>query len=168
MTPARLIGLAVALGFGAGIAWLSALEVNNGDGGALLRLSWRTQPIRVEQCRTLSDDELAALPAHMRRAEECTGGFVDYELTVAVDGALVLADTVAPSGVRRDRPIYVLRDHRLTPGPADVAVSFRALVPDGYEDPERPILREWSGSLELVPGQIALLTLDRAGAFARR
>lgn len=164
----RLPGLIVAVLGTAAMVWLSAFRVESGDGAALLRLSWRTQPIRVESCRTLTEEEQAALPSHMRRTEECSGGFVDYELDVMVDGVHVMRDTVGPTGARRDRPIYVLRDHRLEPGVAEVSVALTALVPEDYVEDGRPVRLEWSGVMDLAPGEIGLLTVDRAGNFARR
>jgi hypothetical protein len=163
------------------IAWLSFAPMPPSSSDAVVRLSWRTQPFRVELCRTLSADEQAALAAHMRRTEECTGRFVDYEVTLDIDGAATV-DTVSPSGARRDRPVYVFQDAMVEPGTHDVAVRFTALYDasgsgeggsprggavgagdDGIGDVEVPAPLEWRGSVTLSDREIALVTLDRTG-----
>ncbi len=40
---------------------------------AWIRLSWRVSTPRIEECRTLTAEELAELPIHMRRDEVCEG-----------------------------------------------------------------------------------------------
>ena len=144
------------------IAGLSQLRVTTHEGGAIVRLSWRTEAINVEVCRTLSAEELARVPAHMRRPEECTGRRVDYLVELDIDGTVALADTVSPAGARRDRPVYVFHDEAVDTGTHDVRVVFTALVPDDY-DSATPVRREWTGSMALADGQIGLVTLDAEG-----
>jgi hypothetical protein len=105
----KLLAAAVTAGIGVLIALLSQWPVERASGDSIIRLSWRTEPLRAEECRTLTEEELAAVPAHMRRAQECVGEYVDYELSVTVDG-VSRVDTLSPSGLRHDRPVYVLRD----------------------------------------------------------
>jgi hypothetical protein len=155
---AGMVTLLVALATGA----LSAWPMAGGDGSAVVRLSWRTDPIRVEECRPLSEEEQARLPAHMRRTEECTGDSVDYELRVSFGGE-EFVDTVAPSGLRRDRPVYVLRNHPVPPGAHSVAVTFTALLPEEVPSPDRPARLTWSGRMELEAGEVGLITLDESG-----
>jgi hypothetical protein len=152
----------VSLLFVGGIAWLSLAPMPPAPNAALVRLSWRSQPYRVEECRTLSAQELASIPSHMRKTEECVGEFVDYEVSLEIDGLLKL-DTVAPSGARRDRPVYVFQDELVSPGTHTVAVRFRALVGvDSGQDEEPPTL-EWNGYVTLAEREIALVTLDATG-----
>jgi len=152
----------VSLLFVGGIAWLSLAPMPPAPDDAVVRLSWRSQPYRVEECRALSAEELELIPSHMRRTEECVGEFVDYEVALEVDGVLRL-DTVAPAGARRDRPVYVFQDEFVSPGTHDVTVRFRALVGiDSGQDEEPPTL-EWNGSVTLAEREIALVTLDPTG-----
>lgn len=146
----------------AGMAGLSHVPLTVADGNAVVRLSWRAEPIRVEECRTLSDAELADIPQHMRRGESCTGYHVDYELRLSLDGRAV-TDTVAPSGLRRDRPVYVFRDRHVEPGRHRIEVDFTALVPSDFEAGELPVSLSWSGTLVLAEGEVALVTLDDTG-----
>ena len=165
MTVARR-GLAVGLACAAtlGIASLSRVPATHvGADQAMLRLSWRIFGARVEECRPRSAEELEALAPHMRTAEVCTGGNADYELRVEVDGAEVTRDTLHAGGARGDRPVYVLRDLPVAPGPHDAAVTFRALVPEGYDPGDQPTQLVFDGHVDLAPREIALITLDSAG-----
>lgn len=153
----------------AGMAGLSQIPLATADGDARIRLSWRNEPIRVEECRALTDEDQADVPAHMRRAQSCTGYHVDYELRLEIDGRAVAVDTVAPSGIRRDRPVYVLRDIPVPPGRHTVDVSYAALVPEDYRAESLPAAFRWSGTMDLWVGEVGLLTLDENGrALTRR
>src|SRR5690606_15072501 len=95
-----------------------------GAGDAVLRLSWRVRGIRIQECRTLTPEELDALPPHMRRPEVCEGRIAPYRLRVRVD-CRVLADTlVHAAGAREDRPVYVFREFRVVPGVHRVDLRF--------------------------------------------
>lgn len=170
MTPGVTIRAGVvSVVLAAVITALSQWPVSMADEGAFVRLSWRTEPIRVEECRRFTDEELAGIPSHMRRAEECTGDFVDYELTLVLDGGTPSVDTLSPSGLRRDRPVYVLHDEAVAAGVHGVEVTFRALVPEGFEVTDRPVTLTWSGEVPLVARQVGLITLDPTGtAFVLR
>lgn len=170
MTPGQRVTAGLAsLVLVAGMAGLSQIPLATADGDARVRLSWRNEPIRVEECRTLTDEDQADVPAHMRRAESCTGYHVDYELRLEIDGQAVAVDTIAPSGLRRDRPVYVLRDIAVPPGRHDVAVSYTALVPEDYQAEALPAAFRWSGAMELGGGDVGLVTLDESGrALTRR
>ena len=150
------------------IAGLSQLRVTTHEGGAIVRLSWRTEAINVEVCRTLSAEELARVPAHMRQPEECTGRRVDYQIVLDIDGTVAFADTVSPAGARRDRPVYVFHDEAVAAGTHDVRVVFTALVPDDHQESANPVVREWTGSMVLDDGQIGLVTLDEEGGRLMR
>lgn len=162
-TGQKLASALVTVALLAITAGLSQVPTRSADGDALVRLSWRTEPIRVEECRTLTEEELAEVPAHMRRTEECTGYFVDYEVRLEIDGQEPTVDTIAPSGLRRDRPVYVLRDRPIPPGRHSVTVTFSALVPESFEPDDRPVTLEWAGSMDLGPGEVGLVTLDDRG-----
>lgn len=170
MTPAQKVVAGVAsLVLLAGMAGLSQIPLATADGDARIRLSWRNEPIRVEECRALTDEDQADVPAHMRRAQSCTGYHVDYELRLEIDGRAVAVDTVAPSGMRRDRPVYVLRDIPVPPGRHDVEVAYTALVPESYRADGLPAAFRWSGAMELDGGEVGLVTLDPNGrALTRR
>lgn len=104
---------------------------------AVLRLSWRAPAERIEACRPLSPDEIARTPVHMRRPEVCETHFVPYLLRVAVDGRVVLADTLAGAGARADRPVAVFREVAVAPGEREIEIRFEALIaPEDEDDDE--------------------------------
>jgi hypothetical protein len=160
----RFLTLVVSCVAAVTIAGLSRLPVSSPEGSQpLVRLSWRILGVRAEECRPRTEEELAALAAHMRTPEVCTGGVVDYALTVSIDGVVLITDTVRPAGARRDRPVYVFRDLPVSPGTHRVEVEFAALVPPTFEIEEQRVEYEWEGDVVLQEAEIALITLDSSG-----
>lgn len=162
MTPARLALLwgvsAVAL---VGVAALSAVPMPAEEEYALIRMSWRAPGIAIQECRTLTEEELAALPSHMRRAEECTGRNADFVLTVAVESLPTTVDTIRPAGARGDRPIYVSRELRVPPGSHRLRVTFEPQLPPAADTvPDRSLAL--SATVDVQSGEIALVTTDDA------
>ena len=94
---------------------------------ALLRLSWRAESETMEECRSLTEEELAELPVHMRTPEVCERRAVPYLLKVDIDGRTFLDDTLHGSGAREDRPVHVFREFALRPGTHAVDVEFFAI-----------------------------------------
>ena len=176
MSPGRLLASTATT-----IAAAWALAASSGvsvpwhpEDAAELRLSWSARPERIEVCRTLSDEELAALPAHMRRKVECEGRSATYDLQVTVDGTVLDRTLIHGSGLRSDRPIFLLRSYPLDPGPRRLQVSLaRREPPDPVADtiPLRPstLARrvELDTTITVPPGAVTLLTLD-AGHFVLR
>ena len=154
----RALGVVIAGVFLLFLGAASQWQIEASGEEALVRLSWRIEPVRIESCRSLTEAELAEVPAHMRRAETCQGGAVDYELRLEIDGVATVVDTIAPSGLRRDRPVYVYRDHAVSPGRTEVAVHFAPIVEDEAADAVAP--HTWDGVVALQAREIALLTLS--------
>ena len=168
----QMLGFALALATVFGIAGLSRVPTAQADPDeAIIRLSWRALGVRLEECRRLTEEELEALAPHMRTPESCTGRNADYELRVTLAGAGVVTDTVHPTGLRTDRPVYVLRDFPVVPGSHKVTVSFKALVPPEVtaRRDTAPLALSYEGELTLAAAEIALITLDPTGtALVRR
>lgn len=101
---------------------------------ARLRLSWSARPERIEQCRTLSEEELALRPEHMRQRLECEGSFATYALAVAIDGQPVTQAVIAGGGVRKDRPIHDLRDLDVPPGVHRLQIALTRREADAPAD----------------------------------
>lgn len=158
----KLLAAVVTAGLALLVAALSQWPVEREAIESIIRLSWRTEPVRAEECRTLTDEELAEIPAHMRRAEECVGEYVDYELSITVDRS-TRVDTVSPSGLRRDRPVYVLRELRVPPGDHAVEVHFQPVAPDWYEGEADFTGLAWRGTVSLERDEVGLITLNAAG-----
>jgi hypothetical protein len=99
------------------------LPFNSSD-AARLRLSWTARPQRIEVCRTLSAEELAARAEHMRQRVECDGRFASYTLLVEVDDRAIGESIVRGGGLRHDRPIFLLREYEVPPGAHRMRISF--------------------------------------------
>ena len=91
---------------------------------AQLRLSWSARPERIEVCRQLSASELAQRPEHMRERLECEGRSATYALRVELDSVVAGDLVVQGAGFRHDRPLYLLREFPVSPGPHRVRISF--------------------------------------------
>ena len=96
----------------------------NTSEAARLRLSWTARPQRIEVCRTLSAEELATRPEHMRQRVECNGRFASYTLRVEMDDRAIGESIIRGGGLRHDRPIFLLREYEVPPGAHRMRISF--------------------------------------------
>lgn len=166
MSPARAtLAAIVAVAITGATAALTRVPVTfAGDGSGVLRLSWRMKGVTAEACRTLPDEELARLPAHMRNPRACIGVIAPYHLVVTAGGAVIADDTVRPPGARGDRPLNVLREFALAPGEHRVEVRFRSVLPEGVEAPPEGIAElGWGGTVRVGAREVALITLNATG-----
>lgn len=158
------IGLAVGFALFVGIV-LAALsrapyEIEPGD-DAIVRFSWRAAE-RVEECRPLTDEEQAELPAHMRQTETCERRVSPFALRIGVDGQDIVQDTLAGAGARGDRPLYVYREVGVSAGKHELTVEFGAV---GSADPPLRLERE----IDVLPREVVLVTRDsERGVFVVR
>jgi len=164
-TVRTALGALVAVALTGAVAALTRTPVTfSGSDVGTLRLSWRMAGVTAEACRTLSEEELARLPVHMRNPRACIGVVASYLLRVTADGAVIAQDTVRPPGARGDRPLNVLREFPLSPGDHAVAVGFRALLPEGVATPTEGVADlAWQGTVHLGARDVALVTLDGTG-----
>lgn len=163
MNLARITSAAgFALFVGVVLAALSRApyEIEPGD-DAVIRFSWRAAE-RVEECRPLTDEEQAELPAHMRQTETCERRVSPFALRIGVDGQDVVHDTLSGAGARGDRPLYVYREVGVSAGKHELAVEFGAV--DSAEPPLR-----LERVVELLPREVVLVTRDaERGVFVVR
>ena len=138
IAPARILGGIVAAAALLGLTAASrvAVPLHRGS-GALLRVAWTARPQRIERCRTLSDAELAEVPAHMRQREECESTTATYRMEIRRDGMLLAAAGLHGGGLRRDRQIYVLRELALPSGPSTVEVRVTRDDVETEDDDDR-------------------------------
>lgn len=172
----RLAGAAVAVSVTAGVGGLSQVPFTHepGDGG-LIRLSWRVAGRRVEECRTLSTEELERRPQHMRQQEVCEGRVLPYRLRVNIDGQERADELLHAPGAHEDRPIYVLDEFSVERGAHRVRISFeeeprRPRTGEAPEEPRRgeapvagasaPPSLVMDTVLEVGPRQVHLVTYD--------
>lgn len=130
---------------------------------AVIRLAWRARGVAVEECRTLTPEELEKVAVHMRRTEVCEGRTLPYQLRAVVDGDVQVDETIEAGGARADRPLFVLHDLPVAPGSHNVEVTFtRERAPAETTDSMEvtPARLELDRSIDVAPGQIVLVTYD--------
>ena len=125
------LGAVVAVGATVGTAALSRAPLAAYPSDTpILRLAWSVRPERIEHCRTLTDEELADVPAHMRQRVQCEGRSAGYRLVVSLDGESRFDTLVTGGGARGDRPVYVFRELDVPAGPHRLDVRFeRQAIP---------------------------------------
>ncbi|HRP07331.1 MAG TPA: hypothetical protein PLL69_02490 [Gemmatimonadales bacterium] len=104
---------------------MSALPVGwHDEGEAMLRLSWRARPERLEHCRAPSPEELEQMAEHMRQRLICEGITASYDLRVTVDDRVIDSRVVRGGGLRHDRPLQLLREYRVPSEASRIKVTF--------------------------------------------
>jgi hypothetical protein len=153
----RGVGVLLACVATWGLVALSDVEWRPGEGDdAWVRLSWRSVGERIEECRSPTEEELAALPLHMRRSEICEGRLAPSLLVVELDGERLVEREVHAAGARRDRPTYVFEELPVRPGRHHLRITFSVLSEGIEGDVEAPLVLDE----EIAPGprQIVLVT----------
>lgn len=170
------LGAVVALSVTAGIGALSQVPYRaEGEAEAWIRLSWRISTPRIEKCRTLTAEELADLPVHMRREQVCDVTEMPYHIRIVLDGRVVEEALIRGAGARNDLPIYVYRELRVKPGAHRLEIL---LAPENGSEgaPESNEVSEPKGSgsleltqqLDLAAGDVALVTRASDGHLVVR
>lgn len=155
----------VAVGATIGLGQLSRIPYTADPADhAVIRLAWRARGYRVEECRRLTAEELADIPAHMRREEVCEGRILPYRLRVWLDGEPRVDALVRAAGARQDRPLYVYQELPASPGGHHLLVEFtREEGPDAVpREDERatPARLELEATVTLQSKEVALVTYD--------
>jgi quinol-cytochrome oxidoreductase complex cytochrome b subunit len=120
-------------------------------GAALLQLSIAHAGARLEPCRALSEAELARLAPNMRAPLDCPRARSPVRITVALDGRLLVDETVAPAGIAHDGASTLYRRIAVPAG----AHRLRITVDD---DLRRPGQAEREVSIDLAAGRV--LSID--------
>jgi len=153
----RIAGGALLAATAAAVAVLSALPYDAADEElGMVRLSWRYRIAPTQHCRTRTQEELDALPVHMRTPEVCERGIPSYRMSLWVDGDSVFEDVVRPAGAAGDRPLYVHRDHEVVAGEHRIAVRFAPLADGGVGEAGLSFER----TVTIAPGEVVLVTYD--------
>ncbi len=112
-----------------------------------------------QRCRTVSPEELAKLPPHMRRPEECDRGRADVWLRVEVDGEVVHERAYPPTGLSKDGSSVAVARIPVKDGPRQVSVRLGDSGEAG----------EWtyaaSRTVDAQPGRRAVVVFDRLSGF---
>jgi len=80
---------------------------------------------RVSECRRLTAAEIAELPANMRKPTDCPRGRVPVHIEIEVDGELLLAESLAPSGLAGDGQSTAYHRFAVAPGPHRIVTRLR-------------------------------------------
>jgi coenzyme F420-reducing hydrogenase delta subunit/NAD-dependent dihydropyrimidine dehydrogenase PreA subunit len=108
--------------------------------GSELAVSLKHPGVANEDCRELSEEELAATPVHMRKPRECKRTRTHVRLRVEVDGERTLDTSIAPSGLWEDGNSVALERVPLEAGDHHVRVAIGET-----DDPD-----EWSYQAEKI------------------
>ena len=116
----------VAAGAGLLSAVLVGTHVTTSDPteGSELRVALRTSAGTVRDCRKFTEEELAALPMHMRRPETCESRAVAYRLVLTLDGIELFTRDYTAAGIHGDRPLTVDERFPIVTGEHTVGVRF--------------------------------------------
>jgi hypothetical protein len=118
-------------------------------------------PGRVgENCRELSEQEKAALPAHMRRDRICDRARSDVRLRVTVDGERVLERAYSPTGLWNDGSSVAVEPIPVAPGLHRIGVE----IGDGPDPEEWNLAREFE--LEFTDEARRVVVFDRMSGFS--
>lgn len=130
--PRRFVAVSLALASALALAAASSIRVRaHTSENAVLRVAFSARPQRVERCRTLSAEELAELPQHMRQSVECEGFTARYRLEVLRDDVRLATAELRGGGLRHDRQLYVLRDLAIPSGRSTVEVRLSRIDSTG-------------------------------------
>jgi hypothetical protein len=169
MSAVRIAGIALGAAFLLAMSWVSTapMSVATTD-SAMVRISFGARPERVEECRTVSDEELAKLAPQMRQRVICEGTTARYQLELRRGEELLLSQLVRGGGLRNDRPLYVSRDLPVASGTATYRVTLVRL--DTIRTPDTvaaksavPPALSLETSANLAPREVLLFTYDATG-----
>jgi hypothetical protein len=86
-----------------------------------------------ENCRVLSEEELAARPVHMRKKKECERMRASVRVLVEVDGKPVMHMSATPSGIWKDGNSVAIETIPIEPGEHHVKIAIgETLDPDEW------------------------------------
>lgn len=130
-----VLGGFAMLGLGLFVAQLSAWPSWRSlpEDTAVLRLSFTHGGDRSASCRDRTPEELAALPANMRRKQVCDRRRPPVYVELEIDDVLVFAETLPPRGIAGSGPSQAYERFLLPAGRHDIAVRLRDRpAPDGF------------------------------------
>lgn len=154
------------LGLGAAILSLALFVLAGGSSASFATLhseepafvvSFKHAGEAREQCRELSPEELAALPSHMRRSEQCKRQRGAVWLLVEIDGKPVLERSYAARGLWGDGMSAGIEQIDVSPGAHTVRVALGDRAGEWRWDEER--------ALEFRNYHRQVVTFGGAGGF---
>lgn len=125
-----------------------------------LAVSFKHPGVVAEKCRTLSEEEKAKQPAHMRRETECVRGRQPVRLKLLVDGQVALERKYAAAGLWGDGSSVALEEFDVPAGKHLVSISLG----DTADETEWTYTDEHT--LDLAVGRRATILFDRTAGFS--
>jgi hypothetical protein len=148
----RLLGgVSLSIGALSLLAVLSTAHTGSAATAATLRLAWTHDTGLLERCRTLTTEELAARPPHMRTPRLCERRYPALRVLARVDGDTLLDTVVQPGGAQLDRPPAPLFDVKVARGARLVEVTAQPVL---SADEAGAAPRSLSTSVDMVAGGI--------------
>ncbi len=112
-----------------------------------------------EACRTVSAEELAKLPANMRKPQDCPRERSPILIEVLMDGKLVFNKSFLPPGIYKDGSVNIYFSNKIPSGSYDFEIKMEDDVRnDGFD-------RVISQKMSLTPAQILLIDFDSGKGF---
>ncbi len=130
---------------------------------AMVRLSFAHGADRRGECRQLSDEEMADLPPNMRVPTVCPRERLPVHIELELDGTLLYAAELAPTGLNSDGPSRAYQSFTVPPGRHTLTARLRDTARvDGFD-------YDTTTEVELVPGQHFVIDFrDDIGGFVFR
>ena len=166
MNVVRLAGqFLVIVALFAGVVALSdwpPYDQTTKDSGVVM-LSFVHGADRKGECRRLTPEEIAKLPANMRRVQDCPRGRRSIYVELDVDGRSAYRADLQPTGIAGVGPSRVYQRLVLPAGKHDVAVRMRDTArSDGFDHERRE-------SVELSADQMLVIDYrPESGSFIFR
>lgn len=122
-----------------------------GAGEALVKLSISHQGELRYECRERSAEEMADMPANMRRPLDCPRERWPLQVSLHMDEMTLFDAEVQPTGLAKDGTAYVYRRLPVPAGEHTLTLSVLDSQAPGAEADRR------TKTLELTPGQILVV-----------
>jgi hypothetical protein len=129
---------------------------------ALVRMSFSHAGELKEKCRQRSAEELAKLPPNMRAAQDCPRERSAVTIELDLDGEMIFATSVAPTGLRRDGASTLYRRLVVPSGRHQIVARLR-------DRPGAAFNYRAEVALDLAPGGALLIDFNPTqGGFVFR
>ena len=92
---------------------------------ALIKLSFAHGAEKKGECRKLSPEELAQLAPNMRRPTICPRERLPVDIEVVIDGAVVYADRLPPTGLAGDGPSRTYQRFAVSAGEHHIVLRLK-------------------------------------------
>jgi hypothetical protein len=116
-------------------------------GLAVIKLSFSHAGDRIGSCRRLSREEIANLPANMRRTEDCPRARLPVLIELEIDGKLAIHRLLPPVGLHRDGASAIYQRFPVAAGKHRIVARLRDSARTEGFDYEREV------EIELAPDQ---------------